>query len=105
MCNKGINMQSIISVVLRPSVAFMERLRLRAKFIVTGIVGGIVVSYLLLSGPTDGVRLAVALAGLALTGYLSLGAYVSVLGAVRTVAMGGKKIAALALAVTSSGRI
>lgn len=87
-------MQDVFSALIRPSVAFMESLRLRTKFVVTGIAGALVVAYLLLSGPTDSVRMAVALSGLALTGYLSLGAYVSVLGAVRRVVEGGRKIAA-----------
>ncbi len=86
-------MQDVILALIRPSVAFMESLRLRTKFVVTGVAGAIVVVYLLFSGPTDGVRMAVALAGLALTGYLSLGAYISVLGAVRKVVEGGRKIA------------
>ena len=68
-------MQDIISAVLRPSVTFMEGLRLRTKFIVTGIAGGSVMAYLLFSGEVAGVRLTLTAVCLSLTGYLLLGAY------------------------------
>jgi len=87
-------MPDIISALIRPSVAFMERLRLRTKFIIAGTVAGIVVAYLFFDTTPGGTRSIVALAGLALAGYLSLGAYVSVLGAVRKVVDGGRRIAA-----------
>jgi methyl-accepting chemotaxis protein len=92
-------MPDIIAAFLRPSVAFMESLRLRTKFIVAGTAAGIVVAYLLFNTTAGNTRMVVALAGLAVTGYLSLGAYVSVLGAVRKVVEGGKRIAAGDLSV------
>ncbi len=87
-------MQDIIAAFIRPSVAFMESLRLRTKFIVAGIAAGVVVAYLLFNTTPGSTRTIVAVVGLALTGYLSLGAYVSVLGAVRKVVEGGRQIAA-----------
>ncbi len=87
-------MTGFITAWLRPSVAFMESLRLRTKFLVAGSVAGSVVAYLFFDTTAGGTRMAVALAGLALAGYLSLGAYISVLGAVREVVAGGRRIAA-----------
>jgi methyl-accepting chemotaxis protein len=87
-------MSDLFAVLTRPSVAFMESLRLRTKFIVAGIAAGVVVAYLFFNTTPGSTRMIVAIAGLALTGYLSLGAYVSVLGAVRKVVEGGKQIAA-----------
>jgi methyl-accepting chemotaxis protein len=95
-------MQDIIAALIRPSVAFMESLRLRTKFIVAGIAAGVVVAYLFFNTTPGSTRVIVAVAGLALTGYLSLGAYVSVLGAVRKVVEGGQKIAAGDLTVRVS---
>ena len=86
-------MQDIISAVLRPSVTFMEGLRLRTKFIVTGIAGGSVMAYLLFSGEVAGVRLTLTAVCLSLTGYLLLGAYLSMQGAVRKVIEGGQRLA------------
>jgi methyl-accepting chemotaxis protein len=87
-------MSDLFAALIRPSVAFMESLRLRTKFIVAGIAAGVVVAYLFFNTTPGSTRMIVALVGLALTGYLSLGAYVSVLGAVRKVVEGGKQIAA-----------
>jgi len=87
-------MPSFMSALLRPGVAFMERLRLSAKFIVAGVVAGVVVAYLLFNTTADGTRTIVAIVGLGVTGYLSLAAYVSVLGAVRKIVDGGQRIAA-----------
>jgi methyl-accepting chemotaxis protein len=87
-------MPNIVAALLRPSVAFMESLRLRTKFIVVGVAAAVVVTYLFFNTSPGSTRMIVALAGLALTGYLSLGAYVSVLGAVRKVVEGGRQIAA-----------
>ncbi len=86
-------MQAVFASILHPAVSFMEKLRLRTKFVVTGIAGGIVMAYLLFSGETNGTRLLLTLAGLALTGYLLLGAYLSMQGAVRKVIDGGQRIA------------
>ena len=87
-------MSDLFAALIRPSVAFMESLRLRTKFVVAGIAAGVVVAYLFFNTTPGSTRMIVALVGLALTGYLSLGAYVSVLGAVRKVVEGGKQIAA-----------
>ncbi|PKO70111.1 MAG: hypothetical protein CVU20_10725 [Betaproteobacteria bacterium HGW-Betaproteobacteria-14] len=92
-------MQTLFLSVMGPGVAVMERLRLRSKFIVAGVVAGIVVAYLLFNTAAGGTRAAVALAGLGLAGYLSLAAYISVLGAVRKIVTCGQKIAAGDLAV------
>ena len=92
-------MSNLFAVFIRPALAFMEGLRLRTKFIFVGFAAGAVVAWLLLNTTPGGTRTIVALAGLALTGYLSLGAYVSVLGAVRKVVEGGKRIAAGDLSV------
>lgn len=56
-------MPDIISALIRPSVAFMERLRLRTKFIIAGTVAGIVVAYLFFDTTPGGTRSIVALAG------------------------------------------
>ena len=87
-------MPEFMLALLRPGVAFMDSLRLSAKFIVAGAVAGIVVAYLLFNTTADGTRSIVAVLGLGVTGYLSLAAYVSVLGAVRTIVVGGRQIAA-----------
>jgi len=87
-------MQDLFAALIRPSAAFMESLRLRTKFAVAGLAGGLVVAYLFFETTQGGTRVIVALVGLAVTGYLSLGAYISVLGAVRKVVEGGKRIAA-----------
>jgi len=87
-------MPEFIRALLRPGVAFMDSLRLSAKFIVAGLVAGVVVAYLLFNTTADGTRTIVAVIGLGVTGYLSLAAYVSVLGAVRKVVEGGQRIAA-----------
>jgi len=87
-------MPEFILALLRPGVAFMDRLRLSAKFIVAGVVAGVVVAYLLFNTTADGTRSFLAMVGLGVTGYLSLAAYVSVLGAVRTIVDGGRQIAA-----------
>jgi methyl-accepting chemotaxis protein len=87
-------MPEFMLALLRPGVAFMERLRLSAKFIVAGVVAGIVVAYLFFDTSAGASRTVVALIGLGITGYLSLAAYVSVLGAVRTIVAGGRQIAA-----------
>ena len=87
-------MQDLIATLIRPSVSFMESLRLRTKFIVAGTAAGIVVAYLFFNTTPGSTRMIVAVLGLALTGYLSLGAYVSLLGAVRKVIEGSRKIAA-----------
>jgi methyl-accepting chemotaxis protein len=86
-------MPSFLTALLGPAIVFMDRLRLGSKFLVTGIVGGIVVAYLLFNTTADTTRTVVAALGLGLAGYLSLAAYVSVLGAVRRVVEGGKSIA------------
>jgi len=83
-----------VNLLLRPAVAFMERLRLRTKFTVICIAAGIVVAYLFFNTTADAARAIVALAGLALMGYLALGAYVSMRGALRMIVEGGRKIAA-----------
>ena len=90
---KGSIMQDFISAFFRPSAALMEKLRLRTKFIVTGIAGGIVMAYLLFSGDVDRTRLVMTLAGLALTAYLLLGAYLSMQDAMRRVIDAGQRIA------------
>ena len=87
-------MQDILMALMRPSLMVMGRLRMRTKFIVTAIVGGIVMAYLLFSGEIDRTRASVALAGLALTGYVVLGAYLSMRESVRKVIEGGRRIAA-----------
>ncbi len=87
-------MSNLPAALIRPSVAFMESLRLRTKFAVVGIAAGGVVAYLLFNTTPGSTRLIVALAGLAACAYLSLGAYVSVLGAVHKVVEGGQRIAA-----------
>ncbi len=87
-------MQAIFSAAMRPAVAFMESLRLRTKFLVAGLVAGVVVAYLFFDTAAGASRTVAALIGLAVTGYLSLAAYISVLGAVRKVVEGGRQIAA-----------
>jgi len=72
----------------------MERLRLGTKFTLIGIVAGIVVAWLFFNTTAGAARAIVALAGLALMGYLTLGAYVAMRGALRKVVEGGRKIAA-----------
>ena len=71
-----------------------ERLRLSAKFVVAGVVAGIVVAYLFFETGAGSTRTIVAIVGLGVTGYLSLAAYCSVLGAVRKIVDGGQRIAA-----------
>jgi methyl-accepting chemotaxis protein len=95
-------MPEFVLTVLRPGVAFMDRLRLRTKFIVVGLVAGLVVAWLLFYTAADATRAWVAVIGLGVTGYLSLAAYVSVLGAVRKIVEGGRRIAAGDLAVRVS---
>ena len=97
-------MPEFILALLRPGVAFMDSLRLSAKFIVAGLVAGVVVAYLLFNTTADSTRTIVAVVGLGVTGYLSLAAYASVLGAVRTIVAGGKQIAAGDLAARVSLR-
>ena len=97
-------MPDLFAALIRPSVAFMESLRLRTKFVVVGIAAGSVVAYLLFNTTPGSTRLIVAFAGLAACAYLSLGAYVSVLGAVRKVVEGGRQIAAGDLTVRVSLR-
>ena len=87
-------MGDIIAMLLRPSAALMERLRLRAKFGLVGLAAGGLAAGLFFSSGDGGARTLLALAGLALTGYLLLGAYVSVQEALRGIAEGGRKIAA-----------
>jgi methyl-accepting chemotaxis protein len=67
---------------------------MRTKFIVAGIVGGIVMAYLLFSGGTDRTRMILASGGIVLTGYLVLGAYLSMRESVRQVIEGSRRIAA-----------
>ena len=82
------------NLLLRPAAAFMERLRLGTKFTLIGIVAGIVVAWLFFNTTAGAARAIVALVGLALMGYLTLGAYVAMRGALRKVVEGGRKIAA-----------
>ncbi len=86
-------MPEFVSALIRPSIAFMERLRLRTKFLVVGMAVASVIGFLYFHTASGNARTLATLLGLGVSGYLCLGAYVSVLGAVRKVVDASRRIA------------